>query len=244
MLIEQMSDPYFRLMVIGETLDAEEKDHLVRKAFLHIIATRDACQFQKIKALDKILEVCPDAIDGITDEAMIEHLGYLRDNMLERHELISTPELEWVAKYVRSSDARIEAEKLVYSAMLLGSDHWDKHRREFKWSILESECIGLIKKALQSDGIGSKRKMQLAKEIGEPTESFARPYFRKLLWDRHYDLAEGVGVKFEDDIIAIIMQNLNAGYFSDALMIVQRFLPDRQDLIDEIQQIINAFKEV
>jgi len=242
MLIEEVSDPYIRLMVIGETLEKEKKEQLVGQAFLYIISTRNAFKFKKLEMLTRILTFSPSVIDEISDEVIINHFEELRDIMVYRHEMLSTAELEWITKYVRSPESRLQAEKIIYSVMLLGSDYWDKIRHEFTWSISKSDRKNLIKKTLKEERLGDKRKMELAKEIDEPAEKYTRSYFRKLLWDRHYDLAEELGVRFEEDIIKTVINNLDAGYFDDALKIVQRFLPERQDLADEIKSIQSAFK--
>lgn len=238
----EVSDPYFRFMLLADGLeDVEEKDRLARKAFHHIIATRHACKYKKMAILDKILEKCPDAIDGITDESMVESLGKLHDNMLCRGELISTPELEWVAKYVRTESARQEAEKIVFCSMLLGDSGWDKGRHEYKWTIAKDVQVDLIRLTIHGENLGSKRQIELAKEIGEPTEDFERRYFRKLLWDRHYDKAKGIVARMDQDVFLVVQQNLNAGYFTDALSIVTQFLPDREDIVAEIKRIIATF---
>jgi hypothetical protein len=171
----EVSDPYFRFMLLADELkDAAEKDRLARKAFHHILATRDACKFDKVAILDKILEKCPDAINCITDESMIEDLEELRDNTWRRNELISTPELEWVIKYTKTMAARQAAERIIFRSMLLGNSGWDKTRHEYKWTISENVRHELIHEILHSDNLGSKRKTELAKEIGEPTEDIER----------------------------------------------------------------------
>lgn len=239
----EVRDQYFRFMLLADTLgDSALKDSMARKAFLWVIATRDACRFDKMAILDKILEKCPDAIDGIEDDTMVEALKALRINMRRRGELMSVPELKWVAKYIRTKEARQEAEKIVFSSMLLGGSSWDKIRHEQTWTIPKSVCVKLILEALKDEQLGSKRKIELAKEIKVPTEEYERRYFRKLLWDRHYDVATRVGMKKDEDVFLVVQQNLDAGYFTDALDMVRRFLPDKSDLVSEIERIIASFK--
>jgi hypothetical protein len=240
----QVNEPYFRFMLLADELkDVAEKDRLARKAFDHILATHDACKYNKMLLLSKILEKCPEAIDGITDDSMVESLKELSENMLRRGELISTPELEWVGKYVRTKSAQQEAEKIIFCSMLLGNSGWDKTRHAYKWTISKSVRHGLIRETLQSDNLGSKRKIELAKEIGEPTEDIERRYFRKLLWDRHYDNAAKITARKDEDVLLVVQQNLDAGYFTDALNILTQFLPDRKELAAEIERIIAVFEK-
>ena len=240
----QITEPYlrFRLLVDSED-DAAEKDRLANKAFVHIIATRHGDNFDKTGMLDRIVEKCPNVTKDLSDKDMIDCLKYLQNNERRRGTLVSTPELGWVNKYVQTPSARQDAEKIVYLSMLQGDSHWDKARHEYSWTISKDTQTDLIRETIQSDSIGSKRKIELSEEIGAPTEDLKRPYFRKLLWDRHYDIAAKVGMTNEEDVLIVVSKNLNAGYFSDALAIVERFLPARQDLIDEIKQIIAVFHD-
>lgn len=240
----QIQEPFlWFVLMIDSIADEAERVRLAKATFLYVIATRDALKTQKLKLLGNILRKCPEALDNITDEEMVEGLRRLRSNLMEkRGELISTPELEWVNKYVRQSLLRQEAEKIVYSSMLLGSSHWDMPRREYRWSITEPMRRALIQTAFSEDKLGFKRKWELAKEIGAPTEEFARAYFRKLLWDRHYEKAAELGVENEEDALEVALQNLNAGYFKDALEIVKCFT-NRPDLEAEIKQIMAKFEQ-
>jgi hypothetical protein len=238
----QINEPYFRFIILVDTMgDLVARDRLAKDAFRHVLATRDACKSNKALILEDILAKCPHTLNGITDDEMLDSLRRLRDQMLNRGESISTSELKWVAKYMRNDRRRQEAEKIIYYVMLLGSSHWDESRRRYPWTISKQDQVALIGKAINSDSLGNKRRMELAKEIGVPTGELSRPYFRKLLWDQHYDKAAEVGMVNEEDVFAVVSDNLNAGYFRSALEIIQRFLPKRQDLIDEVERIIAAF---
>ncbi|MDP2651527.1 MAG: hypothetical protein Q8O94_00110 [bacterium] len=239
----QINEPYIKFMLLADSVkESWEMDRLAKEAFLYIIATRHACKFNKVEMLGEIVEKCPDVVDGISDEEMVNHLKYLRNSEQKRSTLVSTPELEWVTKYVRTPEARQQAEKIIYLSMLRGDSYWDKRRHEYAWTISKDMQDVLILNSIQDKSIGSKRRIELAKEIDFPAEYLQRLYFRKLLWDRHYDNAAEVGMKNEEDVFIVASKNLNAGYFSDAFELVQRFLPARQDLIDEINRIRAVFK--
>ena len=238
----QITEAFFRFILLAKTMEnGEEKDRLAKEAFLCIISTRDACRHQKDKALAQILSLCPDALNGVTDNEMVDGLKCLHERMKHRHRLVSTPELTWVAHYVRTPEAREEAEKIIYSSMIRGDSHWDKARHEHSWTMSHAVQVELIREALHDKGIGSKRKTELAREINVPEEEMIRPYFRRLLWDRHYDQAMDIKGWKEEDVFLIISSNLNAGYFTDSLELAQRFLPNRQDILDELRSIIAAF---
>ena len=243
MLISRITDPYMRFRTVTECLTPEEGRGLARGAFRHVLATRNALKCQKNKILREIYGKCPGILKEISDAEMIGCLERLRDFSLVRGESISTAELDWVNIYVQTPEARARAEMIVYSVVLLGSDHWDRIRQEYPWVISEDVCAELIRQALKDKSLGSKRKMELAKEIGQSHEEFARAYAKKLLWDRHYDLAAGVPEKTEEDIITVIVKDLDAGYFQDALEIAECFLPLQPDVAGEIRQIMSCFKD-
>jgi len=82
-----------------------------------------------------------------------------------------------------------------------------------------------------------KRKVELAEEFGEPKDKFINAYYGKLLYDRHYDQAEALGVSDPEIFIDAIIKDINNGYVADALDIADRFLPDQKDIIEEIHKI-------
>lgn len=243
----QISNPYIKFRLLADhspnsIKESKEKEHLAKEAFLHIIATKNGCKFDKVGMLAEIVGKCPNVIDGICDEEMIDDLKSLRDNEGNRSLLISTPELDWVRIYIRQEELRQKAEEIVYASMLRGDSHWDKDRHEYPWTLSKSQREYLINEAFMEKGLRGKRRMELAKEAGVSAEGISeikRPYFCKLLWDRHLDEAKEIGMSNEEDVLFIAQKNLNAGSLTDALDLINAFLPDRKDLIKEIETIIN-----
>jgi len=242
MLIDFISNPWFRFKVLHANLQGEEeKSQSAKKAFLHVIVRYNAYISQKEKILGEIAEVYPDITDAVSDEEILLYFQYFCQEARRRNEIVSPAELNWVNKFVRDDVIRVQIEKMIYRIVLGASSHWDKMRRSFTWTICESEKLELVHEVLLDKGVGSKRKMELAQEFGEPKDDFARSYYRKLLYDRHYDKAEELGLSDPEIVFDVIVANIDNGYFRDALNIAKRFLPERKDLAEEIQQIIAAF---
>lgn len=208
-----------------------------KEAFLYVIYAYNAFAFDKKGMLGTIVEKCPDVLEALTEENILEAFKQFYQNTVRRGELISTAEFNWVSQYVKDPDVRKEIEKIAYYSLLSASNHHDEIRQTFEWTINEEEMKGIAKDVLENPNLGSKRKMQVAKEFGEPSERFEKEYLRKLLWDRHYDKAEALGTKNDEVVISVILENINSGYVNDAAQIAARFLPDRQDIADEIQRI-------
>lgn len=248
MLVERITNPWFRFKVLFATLPAEgagegERFMLARDAFLHVVANYSAFNFQKEKVLNEIIEAYPGLIDAISDDEMLSKFQDFCREARKRNEIVSPAELKWVEKYVGDSMIFEQIEKMIYRVLLCASSHWDGMRRTFNWTISDIDKQELVRGVLQNEDIGSKRKMEIAQEFGEPDNQFVKVYYKKLLWDRHYDQAQALGVSDLDYVIDVIVSDINSGYFNDAIEVAQRFLPDRQDLIKEIQQIIAAFDE-
>ncbi len=241
MLIERISNPWFQFKVLQATLQGEEKGHLAKNAFLYVINEYNAYSSQKEKILNEITETYPDITEAVCDEDMLEHFQYFCQKARRRNEIVSPVELDWVNKFVRNATIRVRIEKLIYRIVLGASSHWDKMRHDFSWTISDDEKLELVREVLLDKGVGSKRKLELAQEFGQPKDDFARPYYRKLLYDRHYDKADELGVSDSEIVLDVIVANVDNGYFRDALDIAQRFLPERKDLAEEIQQIIAVF---
>lgn len=241
MLIERISNPWFRFKVLQATLQGEEKSHLAKKAFLYVIFGYNAHGSQKEKILNEIAEAYPEIREAVCDEEVLDHFQHFCQESKRKNEIVSPAELGWVNKFVRNAMIRVQIEKLIYRTILRASSHWDKMRQGFNWTISDDEKLELVREVLLDKGVGSKRKLELAQEFGEPEGDFSRSYYRKLLYDRHYDKAEELGVNNSEIVFNAIMANVDNGYFQDALDIAQRFLPGRKDLAEEIQQIMVVF---
>ncbi|EKE21075.1 MAG: hypothetical protein ACD_7C00362G0003 [uncultured bacterium] len=211
-----------------------------REAFLYVIYAYNAFAFDKKAMLSTIVKKCPEVLNSLTEGDI---LGAFRDfygNTIQRGEIMSPAEFEWVSQYVKDSYIRKEMEKLLYRSLLSASSHHDGTRHAFSWTINEDEKKEVANEVLENSNLRSKRKMQIAKEFNKPSEQFEIEYLHRLLWDRHYDKAEAFGIKNDEVVITVILENINAGYIGDAAEIASRFLPDRQDIADEIEKIKTA----
>jgi len=242
-LIGRIDNPWIEFKVLFPTMKpGEEKALLAKKAFLYVIRTYSAFDdHQKAEMLDEIAQECPDTINDISHEEIHEQFFFLCRQLEGRHKIVSPVELEWVVKYIKIDGYRTDIEKAIYRGLLMASSHWDKMRHKFGWTISEKIRKELARTVLLTeDTVGSKRKLELAQEFGEPKDMFARDYFYKLLYDGHYGQAEKLGVNDSELVIYAIISKIKNEYLDDALNIANRFLPDRQDIIDEIKQIIAA----
>ncbi len=249
MLIERADNPWIQFKVLWPDLERGQRSLLAKRAFLHLIARYDASRFQKEKSLAEIAELCPGILDPasgeshvVSDREILQAFRYLYQDAKRRREILSPEELTWARLYVKDREIYIIIEKMIYQLLLGASSHWDKIRGGFKWAISEEDKLKLARQALKDTRLGSKRKLEIAREFGEPEDDFATAYFRKLLWDRHYDKAQESGLSDPRIALEVVVDNINSGYFSDAFEIVRRFLPERTDLIQEIQRIKSAFE--
>lgn len=238
MLIDRITNPWIQFKVTFKTLQEEdEKQKLAKKAFLYVVANYNAYDFPKEKMLNKIIEAYPDVILVIYDSDLHDCFDYLYRNAKERNQIISPAELSWVNKYIKNGRRCYQIEKQIYRMLLSASSYWDKIRQRFNWTILDGYKLELVREALQDENLGFKRRMELAQEFGEPKDEFVKAYYEKLLYDRHYDQAENLGISDSELVINVIIKDINNGYVADALDVADRFLPDRKDIIEELHAI-------
>lgn len=235
MLIDQITNPRIRFGVLRKAAQGKEMEDLATKAFFYVIEHYNAFDCQKEKILDEIIQSCPSIADSINGERVLESFKRFFQESERRREIIITEELCWVEKYVKDSSVITQIKKLIYRKLLSASSHQDYQRKTIDLSV-EDE-LEIVREVLQERSVGSKRKMEIAKEFGEPSEAFTRNYWKKLLYDRHYEKAESLG-NFPDVALDIIVENINNGYLLDALDVAERFLPERKG---EVEGIINAF---
>lgn len=241
MLIDQVSDPLVRLKVLHSKLSDEERAALAKQAFLHVIAHHNAFKFQKKKVLDEIAQICPDIRDTISEEEMFNYFEDFCAEAKRRNEIVSTAELTWVNRYISSLEIRLLIEKLIYRTLLAASSHWNKLRWDFQWQFNDQEKLMLAREVLRDSRVSAKRKVEIAREFTEPGDDYLRAYYKKLLYDRHYEQAAALEVKSDEIVIEILIKNINYGYFRDALELAEKFLPHQPELAEEIKQIITAF---
>lgn len=242
MLIEGIKNPWYLFRTLQIELSAGEKRELAKKAFLYVTGNYNAFNYQKKRALDEIVEACPDVLITLSDKEMLESFRRLYQENEKKGEILSPTELDWTNKYIKSSHIRIEIERSIYRRLLSCSSHWDRLRKSFAWRILYQEKLKLVDEVLQDGRVDSKRKIELAQEFGKPKEGYVLAYYKKLLFDRNYDEAEGLNVNNPDIVFEVIVANINNGYFQEALDVVLIFLPERKDIAEEIRKIRNIFQ--
>lgn len=232
MLIDQVTDPWLLWRLTG-------KDP--RAAFLYVVASENAMTFEKLKALNNIAKVNPEVLDLFSSLDVLQAFHRLVEDSRERGELVSYVELAWVSVYVLDADVRSVIEEAIYYGFLLASDYADKNRKEFKWKLSGPTKKRLAISALENDRVGSKRKMQIALEFGLSSAAYTRSYFKRLLWDKHYDQALKLERCWTDtDVIGVIVENLNSEHYRDAFQIAALFLPHRKDITQELESMARA----
>jgi hypothetical protein len=235
MLTERITNPWlkFKMGLIVSGSDVKDLIYWVIKYY-------NAFTFDKQAMLKEINDKFPRIVTEISDAGFLEAFYGLSRIALRRNEVLSPAELLWARDYVKDENVFKKMEEIIFRHLLMGSDHWDALRRETPWTISETEKNKIIRDVLFAGDVkmGAKRKMQLAQEINFPTNEYARAYFKRLLWDRHYgqaqELVKEKGFVETDAALEVIVDNLNNMYTSDAFEIAQRFRPD---LVEEIEQI-------
>lgn len=239
-MLIKINNSWIKFKVLWTSLTEEERVYLAKETFLYVIYRYNAFFHQKEKMLDEVAKAYPDIDDAVSDGKILLEFQYFCQEAGRRNEIVSPAELKWVKKYVRYYEVQLEIEELIYCILLRASSHWDKMRQDFGWTISAPRKLEFVREILRDKKVGSKRKLELAEEFGESKDDFARSYYKKLLYDRHYDKAKELSVENSDVVVDVVVANINNGYPGDALDIVERFLPYRKDLVEEIQQIIAA----
>lgn len=240
MLIEHISNPWVKFKVLFTTLRVKEKKiQMAKDAFLYVITNYNAFNSQKTEMLDDIVRTYPKVVGVINDKEIFEHFLSFYSEMFERREIVSPSELDWVNKYIGNAEIRIKIEEFIYYKLLRVSSYWDGVRQGFNWTISKKDELELARKALQNRNVGSKRKMEIAQEFGEPDDKFVNAYYKKLLYDKHYNKADNLKVSDPGIVIDVIILNINAEHFQDAVDVARRFLPDNKGIIKETQQIVS-----
>ncbi|MEI7749429.1 MAG: hypothetical protein WCJ25_00305 [Candidatus Moraniibacteriota bacterium] len=229
------------MKVLKNNLSEKELQELTKRAFLFVVSGKNAFKFQKRKALDDIISHCPDAVDSIGDQEMYESFRSFCEESARRGEVVSPAELDWVSKYISDSDIRRDIEKLIYRILLCASSYWEKVRESPKFTITQAEKTELARQVLQSYDVGSVRQAELARELGVPAEEYILSHYKKLLYDRHFDEAEELKVNNPQAVLEVVVKNIENHYLSDALEVLLRFLPEREDLAEEVRQMKVAF---
>ncbi len=242
MLISKTSNTVVKLMVAFKKDDQGWRHvSLVREAFLYVIENYNSYSQRKNDLLDKISSIFPTALDQVTNRSIWKSFGIFWATHDGRREVISISELKWVKKYVSDPVIVKKIERLIYKSLLRSSRN-DSIRLGYEWTMSNEDINEVVGHVLLDEGLASKRKMQIALEYDLDMSEYARTYYRKLLWDRHYDKAANLSIETPKDIVEeVIIMNIDNNHFRDALDIAKRFLPKRTYLVDEIEEMQDAF---
>jgi len=210
---------------------------MARAAFLFVIGRYDSFKFNKKEMLEEIVQKCPEVLEVITDDELLQGFKQHIANNNRGNAVTSTADMKWISRYIKDEGKRYEAEKMLFTALLLTS--WGKMRREFNWTISAEDCIQLVRDALKDQNSQWWQcKMDLAIEFGEPADEYARNLYCKLLYENEYDAAAALGIKDSDDITITVVTNMVCnGFLRHADRVAKRFLPHRKDIIDEVEQL-------
>jgi hypothetical protein len=229
MLAERITNDLVKYKLTGEN---------PKKAFLFIISNYNAGAANKVKLLAEIANAHPGLIKSIFPYEMFTAFLDLLAHATARGEVLSCAELNWVSLYVTDTAFRLQIEEFIYIGLLRASDHHDLGRRGADWK-LTNEAKGMIATQIINDPkIGSKRKMQIAREFDLPWDVHARKYFKTLLEDGHLTTAMALEIENSDDLtIDAIVDKLNTGHVDQAIEIAASFLPHREDVKKELEEI-------
>lgn len=243
MLIEKISNPWMKFNVIYKDLEQDKKFELAKEAFLFVIRTFNAYGYNKLVMLEKIESICP-SVALIEPQLLFNTFQDLVSFEMRSEHIVTTAELKWIKKYIKDASLYIESEKMIYAVLLRASSQWDQVRHDFEWLISPHEKMEIASKSLETAiGIGICRKIEIVKEFDLVYSEFEiNFYVESLLYSRKYDEVEKMGIKDDKVFLGVIISNINNGYINDALEVVRRFLPDREDLIKEIKQIKASLK--
>jgi len=221
-----------------------------KRAFLFVISHYGAYSHDKLGMLDGIVKKNPSVLSEVSEEEMLNSFKGLLENLEAQREGFTPAEFKWVSKYIKNQEIRLEMERIVFK-FFLRSDFHDKWRQEFKWSLTKDEQKNIVTSILHSREMKSnKRKWELSHEFGLPEDAYkgwVLKYLFSLLWNRHYDDAKKLLAKqsvsvvdAEKVVVEVIVENLNNCYVRDCTQLVKEFLPNRQDLLDELDSINNG----
>ncbi len=255
MLTGKISNDYLKWKIFSaqpdwSKQDKAEKIKISKQAFLWVIRSYDASRFAKAKTLKAIVELCPNIRSRLSNGEILNAFRTLFFSLERQREAIPMGELELAKKYLVQESLLKILEKDVYKNLLRGSVDADKIRHESEWILSEDERKTLIRDFLFLSDQGSgeilriERKMKLAEEVGESEEKYVEAYFQELLWGRSYDNADNLAKekKIETSskdaiIMAVIIKNIDALYFRDAIEIAKRFMPHDEEIVKEIERL-------
>lgn len=241
-VIELIEEPWVRFKVLFTTTEEEEqKKQLAKEAFAFVIARYSAFKFPKEKMLDTIANLYPNITTVFSDEELFQFFEEFYNEMFRRKEIVTSAELGWVEKYIDDTDIHTKIEKLIYARLLIASSHWDPMREKFEWTISEGDMLELAREALKDENLGSKRKMELAEEFRLPGLDFAKDYHWKLLYSGHYKQMTNLEID-DGTVISAVASLLENGRWDNAIDVAKRFLPERADVIEETEAIVEALE--
>lgn len=215
---------------------------MAKAAFLFVIEKYDSFRFDKKQRLEDIAQKCPEVLDAMTDDELFQGFNQHIINNNRKNAVTSVADMDWVSQYIKDECKRYKIEKTIFTHLLRASCRTEM-RRKFNWTISAEDRIKLVRFVLSDPYLEPAAKMELAIEFGELAEEYIQAHYCKLLYNREYNEAAKLQVvKAEDATINVIVANVCAGYFDDALAITERFLSHRKDIVQEIHQIQDAFR--
>jgi len=238
----KITDPYILFMLYPGDKNTDEYASAASDALLHIIATENADKRNKMETLQGIMGACVQVNPMPSDEEMGKSFKLLCDTARLRSEIITPAEFKWINEFIVSCKIRRHLSEMLYSHMLRFSGRSDTIRQAFAWTdILSTKRTQLAKAILEEVTVTVKRRRIIAKEFGFNSSRLDWYYFRTLLLDGHYKKAVDSGLNdfnlISDLVIEVIATLINGRLIPRALELSRRFLPDRQDIIEELMEI-------
>ena len=245
LIVDQLKNHWIRFKVLYGTV-GQDKATLARTAVIYVIENFCASSTRKCALLSEIGVVAPLVFESISDTELQGAFQRFSVEVVRHGGMVAQSELHWINVFVRSPTIRMEMEKIIYRSLLIASSFHDEIRRRTKWTFNESDRVVLVREVLATPNLGSKRKMELAREFGEPHQAYLLEYYFTLLCEGHYDNAiqliggkdevfEAAGVM----VIKAIVAKIDARDYPCAMVIARKFRP-YDTLVSQIQRIATA----
>ena len=237
MIKESIKSPFLRLIMFHETVIGEEKRGLTKAAFLFLIIRENAQESNKLGILEFVLCHCPDALDIIKDEEMFSAFEDFCNEAIQDGMIVSLEEMPWIEKYVRNSDTRLRM-RLMICSMIGELVRYNQNIAQIRacsdLNLIAQEEDEFVRLAGINFILGRTKGPEFS------NMEHKKKILYELLWIREYNMAAKLGIDDPEIIMDVIAQNVNSGFFHDALCVAERFLPNGLDIIEELRQIASA----
>ena len=241
LLGERISSPYLRLAIYHKQLSNKMKEALARDAILEIVSLIGISPTERENLLLNICNQYPSARETLSEKDILNHFYQLLGDSLRLRKFVAPEEMHWVVNIVHNLEIRDEIEQALYGFLLTSSDYNVK-RRQFGWSLTPNSINKVVRCAIDSEDISLERRIEIAHEFGEPSGGLEGQYFKSLIQKKKYDQLKMLGDDMEDIVVSVVLHDINCMMFDDAIEIIIRLIPRREDLLREVIDMKSVFE--